>query len=129
MIVVPPISSRSHTLWPNTTIFRSPRIASGPAPDSGRAAEKGRSPAATVACRQRFGSKIATGGNLQPLLSLLAHGKPRRKQDERQRHTTSTDRCAVAHRRPRFPRGKRRVAPQAARTAGRPVGQGGASTG
>src|SRR3546814_1092486 len=55
------------------------------APDSARAAEKGRSPAATVACRQRFGSKIATGGNLQPLLSLLAHGKPRRKQDERQR--------------------------------------------
>src|SRR3546814_19819970 len=51
------------------------------------------------------------------LLSLLAHGKPRRKQDERQRHTTSTDRCAVAHRRRRFPRGKRRVAPQADRPA------------
>src|SRR3546814_19814921 len=57
------------------------------------------------------------------LLSLLAHGKPRRKQDERQRHTTSTDRCAVAHRRRRFPRGKRRVAPQADRPAVARTGQ------
>src|SRR3546814_17409156 len=46
-----------------------------------------------------------------------------RKQDERQRHTTSTDRCAVAHRRRRFPGGKRRVAPQADRPAVARTGQ------